>query len=152
MAANENTPGAIQSKRTGGWYVPKGQGQGRQKKEKLDSVKSLGVGSTVSWTSQSGSYSKTKTGKIVAVVPAGEFVNRIAKGLGDKYKPSSTAGFGFRRDHDTFLVAVPSKSGKGRETLYWPRMQHLQASDADAKPKQEDEFAKKHDAVKKKQE
>ena len=88
-------------------------------KEKLDHMekeKSFQVGDTVTWTSQAGGKSKTKTGKVVIIVPAGKLLGEIPLG-----------GFRFRhltlfssRDHESYLVQV----GKSRR-LYWPLVKNL---------------------------
>ena len=63
------------------------------------------VGDKVSWTSQSAGVTKTKTGVVVEVLPAGCKTGRK---------------FGAPRDHESYLVKV------GRsEKLYWPRVCHL---------------------------
>jgi len=76
------------------------------------------IGDRVEWTSQSGSYRRTKNGVILAVVPAQTPPDRCVP---QGYRCGSPAGFGMRRDHESYLVKV---EGKGRG-LYWPRVRHL---------------------------
>ena len=64
------------------------------------------VGDQVEWTSQAGGNTRTKRGKIVAVVPAGTMPD--TKGV-------SHYGGGMARNHESYLVKV---LGKG---TYWPR-------------------------------
>jgi len=71
------------------------------------------VGDMVTWTSQSGSYSKTKTGKVLAIIPAGD-----RPVVPEGYRANSKAGYGMRRDHDSYMVAVD-------RVIYWPRTCHL---------------------------
>lgn len=68
------------------------------------------VGDVVTWTSQSGGYSKTKTGTVLAIVPAGS-----SPVVPEGYRANSKAGYGFGRSHDSYLIAV----GK---VIYWPRV------------------------------
>lgn len=96
------------------------------------------LGDEVEWTSQAGGNSKTKRGTIVAIVPAGwyPFVdqwNRGKVGLKAPYHTeriqgvfhTSTLGRGYAREKESFLVSVPTKTGKGRPRLYWPRVSQL---------------------------
>lgn len=76
------------------------------------------VGDAVQWTSQAGGYTKTKSGIIVAVVPAKESaLNRIPEGF-IKPAPQTVGGY---RDHESYLVQV----GRQRR-LYWPRVANLE--------------------------
>jgi hypothetical protein len=63
------------------------------------------VGDEVTWTSQAGGVTKTKTGKVVHIVPPGE-------------KPTDVREPGMRRDHESYIVRA-----LGRR--YWPRVSHL---------------------------
>jgi hypothetical protein len=77
------------------------------------------IGDRVTWTSQSGGYQKTKTGMIVAVVPAE--INpeyHIPRGCRLRYPV-------FERDHESYLVKVTNQS-----YLYWPRVSGLKLVDA----------------------
>lgn len=75
------------------------------------------VGDRVSWTSQAGGYSKTKTGSVAAVVRPGEYPDR-AQFL-SLYRG---AGVGIARDHESYVVTV---KGAG---VYWPRVKALNAA------------------------
>lgn len=66
----------------------------------------------VTWESQSGSYSKIKTGSIVQIVQAGERPSRVA--FPDLY----SSGCGFGRKGISYVVKVGNKH-------YWPRTCHL---------------------------
>ena len=75
------------------------------------------VGDLVEWTSQAAGHSKTKRGKVVAIVPKGVspdsgFLEK--RGL-FKY---SLQFDGWGRNHVAYLVLVGTK-------LYYPRINHL---------------------------
>ena len=73
------------------------------------------VGDKVRWTSQAGSYSKTKEGVVVIVIPENNFVDHwIPYG----FKVDGALG---RRKHESYLVRI----GK-RTNLNWPRVVHLE--------------------------
>jgi len=69
-------------------------------------------GDKVRWTSQSCSYTTTKEGIIIAVVPAGE------RGTEYGYRPNGGIA-GYARNHISYVVKVKSKT-------YWPRVSQLQ--------------------------
>lgn len=74
------------------------------------------VGDKVTWTSQANANRRTKTGTIIAVVPAKEDPR--------KYIPDSfpkDQGFGFSRNHESYIVLLE----RGRSVLFWPRVCHL---------------------------
>lgn len=69
----------------------------------------------VTWTSQAAGYEKTKTGTIVAIVPAGR--------LPTSYVPADmtlASWPGMPRNHESYLVRV----GRSK-ALYWPRVSAL---------------------------
>jgi len=68
------------------------------------------VGDMVTWTSQSGSHSKTKTGTVLAIVPAGSRPV-VPKG----YRSNTKAGYGISRYEDSYMIAVG-------HVIYWPRV------------------------------
>jgi hypothetical protein len=76
------------------------------------------VGDRVGWASQSWGYITTKRGTIIAVVPRGEQANYC---LPEGFKCNSSAGYGFSRKHESYLVQV---DGKGKRA-YWPLVKHL---------------------------
>jgi hypothetical protein len=72
------------------------------------------VGDFVTWTSQSGSYRKTKIGEVVEVVPP-------------RVKPN-VRGCGSSRNHESYVVRVREMFANGRvrsSLVYWPRVSHL---------------------------
>lgn len=68
-------------------------------------MKTFEVGDAVEWSSQSGSYSKKKTGVVEQVIPSG-------------CRPTDVRRCGFARDHESYVVKVRNK-------LYWPRVSAL---------------------------
>jgi len=78
-------------------------------------------GDLVSWTSQSAGYTKTKHGVVAAVVPAGAYPSR------EKFLQLYRGpGVGMHRDHVSYVVHVPSLTGRGAGTFYWPRAAALE--------------------------
>lgn len=75
-------------------------------------MKDLTVGDRVQWSSQSRGYTSHKKGIVIAVVAAGD---RPKPPKGMRVPP---LGFGFRRKHTSYLVAVGN-------CAYWPRVKHL---------------------------
>lgn len=84
------------------------------------------VGDKVRWQSQSSSSMTEKVGEIVAVVPSNESLRYFRTIIG-KYRRLGV--FGMSRNHESYLVAVPSKTGRGKPVLYWPRVRHLRKVD-----------------------
>lgn len=81
------------------------------------------VGDIVTWTSQSQGFSRTKTGKVILVVPAGkhpfELMSKELKDLQRMYD-------GWARDHESYVVEVQTgKTPKSKPALYWPRTSWL---------------------------
>lgn len=74
------------------------------------------VGDSVTWTSQSSGYTRTKTGLIEEVVPPKGMPNR-----GQFPHLYRGAGVGAPRDHVSYVVRVPGKTSKSAGTVYWPR-------------------------------
>jgi len=94
------------------------------------------VGEAVQWTSQSGGYTKVKRGKIAAVVPGmapgdrTHYLNHfIPKDLENTAgHPGPSVHFdGFQRNHECYIVFVPSDTGKGRGHLYCPAVVNLRS-------------------------
>lgn len=80
--------------------------------------KTFTVGQRVSWVSQASGSWKSKTGTVVSVVPAKKVTDELRKhGL-------ATCNF---REHESYIVHVPSKSGRGKGVHYWPLASKLQA-------------------------
>lgn len=78
--------------------------------------KDFEVGDKVVWTSQAAGSWRTKTGTVVAVVPAFHYPPRVQPPLIDA---------GGSRDHTSYVVHVPTPSGKGAGKHYWPRVHNL---------------------------
>lgn len=86
------------------------------------------VGDKVTWSSQAGSYTTTKSGVIVAIVPPGvkpPTKHRLAEWVQWGLGSYQCVYDGFGRKHESYLVAVPNKSGKGWGKVYWPRVSAL---------------------------
>ena len=78
-------------------------------------------GTTVSWTSQSWGVEKTKTGQVLAFVPAGHHPRRYfdvdVRGI-----PASRLKFDFRPSrNDRYIVAVP-RGGQSKIVDYYAPM------------------------------
>lgn len=84
------------------------------------------VGDKVVWISGW----RIKRGTIVAIVRADARLIDAMRGtdLHDsaKYNNRNLDSRGSSRNHDSYIVSVPSKSGKGKPTLFWPRVIHLE--------------------------
>jgi hypothetical protein len=75
------------------------------------------IGTTVEWSSQAQGGWKTKRGVICAVIPAGADVKAHLSGL----QKTQAKGWGLMgRRGESYVVHVPSKTGKGMGKLYWP--------------------------------
>ena len=92
------------------------------------------LGDTVVWESQANGRTKTKTGIIVGIVPAGRRMGLLhyiagAITIGEartKYATGPIDGGGLARDHESYLVAVKTgKTDAAKLTLYWPRVSAL---------------------------
>ena len=80
--------------------------------------KTFRVGDTVTWTSQAGGKSKTKTGKVVAEVPAGANVwHWLPGGFNYSRLPKGVSV----RSERSYLVKV-----EGESRLYWPLVKYLE--------------------------
>lgn len=90
------------------------------------------IGNKVKWTSQAGGNTKTKHGVVVAIVPALDRIHNVVRPFLNpgnipkirKYKEAFDAA-SYPRDHKSYVIEVPSVSGKGKSTLYWPRVSQL---------------------------
>lgn len=93
------------------------------------------VGDKVTWKSQANGHWSTKTGEVVAVIPADTSLRNVLEN-GDvtskKYAGMNrmTGSMGFRH-HESFLVAVPAK-GKGKPNIYWPVASSLELAQTKA--------------------
>ena len=86
------------------------------------------IGDIVAWRSTSNGVEKEKRGKIVNIVPPHKgplkYIVEAKEETGAAF--SSSAGPGMSRDHESYIVHVPTKTGKGKGTLYWPFVKKLQ--------------------------
>lgn len=67
----------------------------------------LVVGDKVTWTSQAQGFTKTKVGTVVQVVNPGN-------------RPALDQSPGMSRNHKSYVIEVPNKSGRGKAKRYWP--------------------------------
>ena len=83
-------------------------------------------GDLVTWSSQAGGYAKRKFGTVVSIVPKDMPVfqyNALAM------EDTGARGLdcpGMARDHESYIVHVPTKTGRGNGKLYWPAVNKLQ--------------------------
>lgn len=71
------------------------------------------VGDQVTWTSQAGGSTTTKTGEVTEVVPANEHPKTKIKDMG------------FRRDHESYVVRASKTTDRKRMAFYWPLVKNL---------------------------
>jgi hypothetical protein len=93
-------------------------------------------GDVVQWSSQAGGFSKTKTGMIIAVIPAGKVLdlNLVRKAFPNhKLTIERTYNDAGRRMHESYLVSVErprpvpvTAARPAMPLLYWPRVKALQ--------------------------
>lgn len=81
----------------------------------MPEIKTFQIGDTVTWTSQAGGKSKTKTGEVIAIVPK---LQRMGYSIPDGFRFNGWDGA--TRSHESYLVQV----GKSKR-LYWPLVKHL---------------------------
>lgn len=79
-------------------------------------VRNLKVGDKVIWNSHAQGAWTQKAGTVVAVVPPHTRVQSLVPQVRDPGGP---------RDHESYVVNVPTPSGKGIGTFYWPRVNNL---------------------------
>ena len=78
------------------------------------------LGQQVEWTSQANGCTRTKRGTIVRVIGSGQPFNaREFPGL-QKGAPT-----GLPRQHESYIVHVPTKTGLGKGRHYWPLVSQL---------------------------
>lgn len=83
--------------------------------------KGLKVGDTVKWWS---SY-KDKQGQVVVVLQPGATISRRDLEAGSPDCTASAIDGGSVRDHESYIVRVPSGT-KAKDKLYWPRVSALE--------------------------
>ena len=85
------------------------------------------IGDIVAWKSTSNGVEKEKRGKIVNIVPPHKgplkYIVEAKEETGAAF--SSSSGPGMSRDHESYIVHVSTKTGKGKGTLYWPKVRNL---------------------------
>ena len=87
-------------------------------------MEKLQIGDTVKWSSQAQGWEKLKIGKVIGVVPTGEFALKTAQSIKERF--SSACDFGaYPRDHESYLVLVHPEKGKALPKLYYPRVSAL---------------------------
>jgi len=94
------------------------------------------LGDLVTWTSQASGTMRTKTGRVVGVVPSAVSLWRYLRARADLTRVAydwSPLGDGDARYEPSYLVAVdpPATTGRRRRPrpkLYWPRVCTLQHS------------------------
>lgn len=77
------------------------------------------IGDTVTWTSQAGGNAKTKTGKVVVIIDAGQWLDNILAVRNGRWA-FEHLGIYSTRDHESYLIQV----GKSKR-LYWPLVKYL---------------------------
>lgn len=83
------------------------------------------IGDVVRWKSQAGGYTKTKTGTIAAIIPAGIMPLKIINQRPDMLNLSRRFD-GLSRAEISYLVSVRSgKTEKSSPVLYWPPVKKL---------------------------
>ena len=88
-------------------------------------------GDHVTWSSQSGGYSKRKVGTVVSVIAAR---CPVAEYNDDAVEETGARGLdcpGMARDHESYIVHVPTKTGRGKGKLYWPVVNKLKLASED---------------------
>lgn len=76
------------------------------------------VGQKVRWSSQAAGSWKEKIGVVVDVIPPMK-VTQMMHSVG--------VGTYNTRNHESYIVHVPSASGRGKGTYYWPLVSKLEA-------------------------
>ena len=79
-------------------------------------------GDKVTWKSQAMGSETTKRGKIVKVLPPGVAAWEVSADLPNHI---SVSGGGMARNHESYIVFVPSPKGKRLPKMYWPRVSAL---------------------------
>lgn len=97
-----------------------------------EQTKTFQLGDLVTWTSQAGGKSKTKTGKVLFVIPPGKILREIFTGSPEL--EISHLGIYGTRDHESYLIQV----GKSKR-LYWPLVKYLNAATFGPEPIQTEE-------------
>ncbi len=85
------------------------------------------VGDTVTWRSQAGGSTKTKTGVVIRVLDPGESLRpSVIFGLAKTHNAVSIkTAAGLPRSHTSYLVSVAAPGRKAKPKLYWPVVSRL---------------------------
>ena len=94
---------------------------GRKRRSNMENFK---VGDTVQWASSANGYWKEKKGIVESVIPAGGNPQIYATRVAEKYG-RRTPHLGYPRDHVSYIVRVPSKTG-GVGKFYRPHVALLE--------------------------
>jgi hypothetical protein len=88
------------------------------------------ISDKVEWTSQAGGWTRTKRGTVGIRIPTGCLPrDYITEWMADSHLLGGICETVMPRNHDSYLVSVPA-NGKGKPTLYWPRVSNLRAVEA----------------------
>lgn len=83
------------------------------------------VGDMVSWRSQARGSNIEKIGKVIAIIPSKIHYTKVMPNIRNSPCPWNIQFDGYPRNHESYLVEVSSKSGRGKPKLYWPRVSSL---------------------------
>lgn len=97
---------------------------GRKRRSNMENFK---VGDTVQWVSSANGFWKEKKGIVESVIPAGGNPQIYATRVAEKYG-RKTPHLGYPRDHVSYIVRVPSKTG-GVGKFYRPHVALLEMVD-----------------------
>ena len=87
------------------------------------------VGDTVTWESQSNSRTTIKTGQVIAVLsPCERPDKKLGKTALNDYTLMFDCCYNNLRKAVSYLISVPSKSGRGKPKLYWPLTKNLKST------------------------
>lgn len=96
------------------------------------SVQKFEIGDQVKWSSQAKGYETVKKGVIFAVIREGQDPTTLRGSLNPGARKNGTLGTyreafggGIGRNHESYVVRVPSGSVRRKDTLYWPRVNQL---------------------------
>lgn len=90
-------------------------------------TKTFEVGDTVRWKSQARGRIREKVGTVLAVVPPDKTGRDMIHHVCLERPPKIMFDGAAPRREISYLVAVPSKTGKGKASLYWPHTSCLES-------------------------
>lgn len=88
------------------------------------SEKQFNIGEVVTWESQAGGSYKSKTGKVIAIIPSKA---RVRDHVPPPYSLDDVKGFGFDRRGISYLVEV-QETLRSKPRLYWPNVGGLKSA------------------------